>query len=637
MADGVAFLIPVRRYRELPGSFKWPDAIRLNSSRDVDALPLGQLTEDLKRFVGGRVLSSFDGVGRGNVVIRRDPTVKAAEGYRLEVQKNGVAVGASTDAGAFYGIQTLRELVRAHGEKLPCCRIDDAPDFARRGVYYDVARGKVPTVETMKAIIERLAHWKINEFQIYIKNTFTWAAHPDIGKGFSPYTPEDILAIQAHCRLHHVRFVPSMATLSHNELILQLPNYMHLAEKPGHGGWEGGTMLCPTDPKAFRLTEDLYREFVPLFEADDMNCCCDEPWELGQGRSKRTADRIGRGRVYLNYLLKLHKLCGKLGKRMNIWGDIVLKYPELIPEFPKDVVMLNWDYAARGTLMRRTREFVEAGLPAMVCPGTSGWQRHGTDLPNAMANVTNFVRTGRRLRVEGVLNTDWGDFGHRNPLGVSLHGYAHGAARSWYGAGVDDAEFTRTFAAQTFADHNGRLADAIRTLGEVAALVNPDSRCLYHALVEPLRGPSNRFVKRFRRESLVGHYPAQYPGMIELGKTEALESVIDMLSIADLWPDPDPDLPEFELQALADYRLATAMDTLAAERALLGQAYRAGCKIPAAEFRTWADAMGELRSGFQALWLSRFRQSKLADNLRLMKAAESECRQTPDRPSRRKV
>jgi hypothetical protein len=575
----------------------------LNSSRDGDGVPLGQLAAELKRSLGGRVSCGFDGTGQGSVVIRRDPAVKAAEGYRLEVQKSGVTISASTDAGAYYGVQTLRELIRAQDRKLACCRIDDAPDFRRRGVYYDVARGKVPTVETLKELIERLAHWKINELQIYIKNTFTWTTHPTIGKGFSSYTPADILAIQAHCRLHHIRFVPSMATLSHNELTIQLPEYIHLAEKPGHGGWEGGTMLCPTDPKAFRLTEDLYREFVPLFEAEDMNCCCDEPWELGQGRSKRTADRIGRGRVYLNYLLKLHKLCGKLGKRMNIWGDIVLKYPELIPEFPKDVVMLNWDYGARGSLMPRTREFTDAGLSTMVCPGTSGWQRHGTDLPNAMANVTNFVKTGRRYKVDGVLNTDWGDF-----------------------AGVDDATFTATFAAQTFGDGSGRLADAIRTLGEVAALVNPDSRCLYHALVEPLHGPANQFVKRFKRVSLVGHYPDQFPSMIERGKTEALEAVVEMLSVSDLWPDPDPSLPEFELQALGDYRLAAAMDTLAAERSLLGQAYRTGFQVPASEFRAWADAMEQLSKGFEAMWRTRFRPSKLADNLRLMRAAQSECR-----------
>jgi len=619
-------LIPVRKQRLLPGVFSWPTRPTLCSCRDVDALPLEQLAVDLKRVLKLSATCRWNAVGDGDVVIRRDPGIAGPDAYRLTVSKEGVEICASSDAGSYYAVQTLRELLVAHGAELPCCRIDDLPDFARRGVYYDVARGKVPHVETLKALVERLAHWKVNEFQLYIKNTFTWAAHPDIGKGFSPYTPEDILAIQAHCRLHHIRFVPSLATLSHTELILQLPQYRPLSELPGFHGWEGGTMLCPTDPKAFRLTQELYREFVPLFEATDINVCCDEPWELGQGRSKRTADRLGRGRVYLDFLLKLHGLCGKLGKRMNLWGDIVLKYPELITELPKDVVMLNWDYAAKGTRIPRTAEFVNAGVPVMVCPGTSSWQRHGTDLPNAIANVSSFARTGRELGVEGLLNTDWGDYGHRNPLGVSLHGYAHGAAHAWHGAGVDDETFTETFARQVFGDSE-RMPGAIRALGGCAGLASRNSTCLYHALVEPLKGPADRFIKRFRPASLVSHYPALYPSVIEKGDAEALQSVIDLLSAPGLWPAPVAGLPEFETQALADYRLAAAMDTLAAERALLGQAHRTGCDVAAEEWTAWADAMADLTDGFAGLWHLRFRPSRLADNLKLMRLAETECRQ----------
>ncbi len=168
---------------------------------------------------------------------------------------------------------------------------------------------------------------------------------------------------------------------------------------------------------------------------------------------------------------------------------------------------------------------------------------------------------------------------------------------------------------------------AIRTLGEAASLVHADSRCLYHALVEPLREPTNRFVKRFRPVSLVGHYPDQYPDMIGRGREDGLEAVIEMLSIADLWPAPPSGLPEFEKLALADYRLAAAMDTLAAERSLLGKAFRAGCALAPAELKGWADGMAELQVGFESLWRSRFRPSRLRDNLRLMRAAESECRQ----------
>jgi hypothetical protein len=60
--------------------------------------------------------------------------------------------------------------------------------------------------------------------------------------------------------------------------------------------------------------------------------------------------------------------------------------------------MLNWDYAARGERMPRTAEFVAAGLPVMVCPGTGGWTTHGSRLENAMGNVAHFAGQPRPFR-----------------------------------------------------------------------------------------------------------------------------------------------------------------------------------------------------------------------------------------------
>ncbi|NQT92712.1 MAG: family 20 glycosylhydrolase, partial [Lentisphaerae bacterium] len=549
---------------------------------------------------------------------------------RLTVTPDGIEIAARTNAGAFYGVQTLQELIVMHGEALPCCRINDAPDFARRGVYYDCARGKVPTVETLKALVVRLARWKINELQLYIKNTFTWQAHPKVSRGFSPFTPGDILELQAHCKQYHVRLVPSLATLSHNELALQLPEYRHLAELPGFNGWEGGTMLCPTDPKSIRFVEELYREFVPLFEAEDFNVCCDEPWELGKGRSKRVADRRGSGLVYFDFLRKVHNLCERHGKRMNAWGDIVLKYPELIEGLPSDIVMLNWDYDAAAKRMARTPEFVRAGQPVMVCPGTSSWQRHGTDLRNAMQNVARSSAIGRRCKVDGLLNTDWGDFGHRNPLGVSLHGYAHGAAHSWCGAKVDEDAFTDAFALHVFMD-SGALSGAIRTLGCASSDTLGHSICLYHALVEPLQPPLPRFLGRFRRVPIVSHYPAHFPNCIDRPSRDALKRVIESLSVAGLWPEPSRKLERFDQQALADYRLATEMEVVAAERALLGQRIRTGETVGRRELVPWANRMHRLARSFETLWLTRNRHSRLADNLKLMSFAEAEARELAGR------
>ena len=541
----------------------------------------------------------------------QDPTIKS-EGYRITASAGGIEIASSDESGAFYARQTLAELARLHNGRIPACRIEDHPDFSRRGVYLDCARGKVPTVATLKALVDRLAAWKINEFQIYIKNAFTWARHPEIGQGYNAYTPDDMRAVDAYCRARHIRFVPSLASFSHMELTLALPRYRHLAELPGAMGWPGGTLACMTDPATVTLLSELYAEFLPAFSATDVNVCCDEPWELGQGRSRPLVEKMGKGQVYMQALLALQRICERHGKRMNAWGDLVLQHPEVLPGMPKDMVMLNWDYEPDGKLIPRTREFAEAGIPVMVCPGTGAWQSHGTRLVKAIGNVAHFAAAGRRYNALGMLNTDWGDLGHRNPLGVSLHSYAHGAAHAWNGAAVNDKTFTRAFTFHVFNDRDGRLAEAIWKLGET----DTESR-LYHALVEPLELPVTRYINRFDPPSIVSHYPALFPEAIS-------KSTMPIPVIR--WPRTDAGLPEFERLAIEECKLAERMNALAIRRSAIGRAVRSGARIQAGECRDWADEMELLAQDFATLWRCRNRPTRLKDNLKMMAFAAEECR-----------
>ena len=574
----------------------------------------------------------------------RDKTIKNPEGYKIKITATGVEIFANTAAGTFYAVQTIRDLIKIYGQKLPFCKITDEPDFKRRGVYLDCSRGKVPTVKTLKQLIERLAHWKINELQLYIENVFTFKKHPDIGKGYSPFTPKEILEIQNHCKKYHVNFVGSLASFGHFEKILALPKYQRLAELPA------GTTLDPTNPDSIKLIDDLYSEFIPLFEAKDFNVCCDETFELGQGRSKKLADKIGKGQVYLQFLLRIHKLCKKYKKRMNLWADIVLQHPELLRKLPRDIVLLNWEYEQNGENIWKTKDIAKTGIPFMVCPGTSSWQTHGSRLQNAMGNIKNFAAQGRKYHAEGLLNTDWGDFGHRNFLGVSLHGFAYGAAQSWNGKAVDDKNFTDNFCFHVFNQKTNQLSKAIKLLGSsyiTSGLVK--NKCLlYHTLVAP--AVSEKFLKA--------------------AKPAGLKKIIKQLSNKNLWPKipchsdlcrvnfsprgfylapnfmlgvrchceesrfgttkqshlvipappsvipaqagiyPSIPLCEFERLAIEEFKLAAIMDILAAKRTLEAKGINAGFS---------KRDMQKMANQFKKLWLARNKPSRLKDNLNLFK------------------
>ena len=597
-------LIPVRTCRAMAGRFAWPGGPRLFSGEAADRLPLGQLASDLAaRGVRARLAGPADGAA---VVVRRDRHIADPEAYELTIRPDGIEIVAGADAGAYYAVQTLRDLRDIHGRALPAMRIKDAPDFRRRGVYHDCSRGKVPKVRTVKQLIERLGRWKINELQLYIENTFKYAGHPDIGLGYSPFAAADILAIQDHCRKHHIRLVGSLASFGHMEKILCLPRYRHLAEAEDFETDAKGD-LCPTDPAAIKFLADLYGEFLPLVEAEDFNACCDETRQIGQGRSRRRAQKIGLGRLYLEFVLKIHRLCRRHGKRLNIWGDIILAHPEIIPEIPKDIVMLNWDYSADGSRIDRTDEFAAAGLPLVCCPGTNGWQSHGTRLAQANANIAKFARVGRRYQAEGLLNTDWGDCGHRNTLGVSLHGFAFGAAHAWCGARVDDRRFTERFCRQIFADRTGRLASAIKTLGAFGG------GQLYHALLEPF-DPTLPW-----RDYMIGYATIGDRRLT----TRAIRRRLEVAGALRFGRTPKG-LDHFDALTLGEFDLARRMDLLACRRVLAGRDLRAGRKVPARTLRALARDLADLADDFAALWRARNRPSRLRYNLKALRAAAAE-------------
>jgi hypothetical protein len=636
-------LVPVKSFMPASGAFRWLGDVRLAPGADADKLPLGQLERDLALRLPRR------GEGAVDVRVARDAGVGGAEAYRVTIRPAEIEVAASSDAGAYYGVQTLRAMLAAGGggggasgaggpsgassggaagdggasgggaaaAEIPCGVIEDWPDFPRRGVYLDCSRGKVPKLDTLRQLVERLAHWKVNELQLYVENVFIFRKHPAIGVGYSPFAPEEIIALKDHCRAHHIRLVGSLASFGHMERILELPAYRHLGEMAGFRGLTGGTTLCPLDEGSIALVADLYSEFVPLFDAVDFNVCCDETWELGKGRSQAEAQRVGLGRVYLDFLLKLRQLCGKYGKRMNAWADIVLEHPEMLAELPKDIVMLNWQYIANGPRIARSAEIADAHLPLVVCPGTSGWLSHGSRLANAVANVANFAAEGRRCGAEGLLNTDWGDDGHRNPLGASLHGFAHGAAHSWHGVAVNDAMFTERFCRQYFCQRQGdeRLASYVRLLGSTHDMIRSPSAyrvSLYRALVDPLAAPAEPEAK-----DSIGQIPAD-------GAWEVIERV--GAALADM-PSPDSQRDEFEKLALAELALAGRMDMLAARRAVAAAKLRTGQCPSAADLSALADETARVSEEFQSLWLARSKPSRLADNVAKLDAAivESRC------------
>ncbi|MBS1371086.1 MAG: family 20 glycosylhydrolase [Lentisphaeria bacterium] len=379
------------------------------------------------------VTAGEPGAGECLLAMVREPGIPP-EGYRLETAPEGGLLFAASDAGFYYGLLTFRQLL-AEPSRVPGVLIADAPDFPRRGYMLDVSRCKVPTMESLKSLIDSLSLLRYNELQLYTEHSFAFAGDERVWFDSSPLTPAEIMELDRCCRDRFIELVPNLNSFGHLGRWLGMEEYRHLAESPEpwyFEAWDAWYQATLTPGKeALAFIDRLYAEFLPNFTSGILNVGCDETMELGQGRSRELCTQRGLHRVYLDYLAELVKLAGKYGRRVQFWGDIILHEPELIPELPPGVTALAWGYEANHPFEAECAQFREAGVPFYVCPGTSAWNSVTGRTANMLGNIASAARSGHEAGAAGLLLTDWGDGGHHQYRPLSWPGIAAAAGWSW--------------------------------------------------------------------------------------------------------------------------------------------------------------------------------------------------------------
>jgi hexosaminidase len=418
-------------------------------------------------------------------VIRTNAAPNHPEGYALTISNKGIEISFRETGGLRAAAATLRQLLREYGRRLPCLKIRDWPDFARRGVMLDVSRGRVPKLETLLDLAEKLSDFKINELQLYTEHTFAYKKYKSIWQSWGALTGKEIRILDARCRELGIDLVPNQNSFGHLRYFLADPRLKKLAEisrpyesggdapSPANGSDEGvaatflrrPTTLAPSHPGALPFLRSLYNELLPNFSSGFFNIGGDETWDLGKGRSKKLCATKGKGRVYLDFLGKIHDEVKAQEKKMMFWGDIILKYPKLISQLPKNVVALNWGYEANHPFEKEAAQFAKARIPFYVCPGTSTWQTLIGKHDNALANLRAAAKAGKKFGAIGFLNTDWGDGGHPQPLAVSWPMFAAGAALAWNANSLDEKSLLAVLSRDVFEDPGGKVAEAGFRLG----------------------------------------------------------------------------------------------------------------------------------------------------------------------------
>lgn len=416
-------------------------------------------------FVGLLSLPSIQAALR-DAGVDSPPTLKE-EGYLLSVNSKGVVVAGASPAGIFYGLQTLKQLVRGDSTSafIQGVNIVDWPAMRWRGVSDDISRGPVPTVEYIKRQLRTFAAFKLNMHSFYMEHAFSSSEHPLIGPSGGSLTPDEIRELVSYAKSYHIEVVPEQQTFGHLHKALKFEKYNELAETPY------GDVLSPQQEGTYRLVADWYRELNTLFPGKFFHIGEDETFELGEGQSREAARAKGVGAVYFEHLNRIRDLLKQYDRRLMFWGDIALNHPDLIGNIPKEMIVANWDYGPKDDYTTRIKPFKDAGLEQMVCPGVWGWNQIFPNVEASSKNIINFVRDGQTAGALGMLNTSWDDDGE-SLFEMTWYGMVLGAAAAWQSGAVDQKNFDADFDWAFFRNDGDQFVKAIHALGSVNDTLN---------------------------------------------------------------------------------------------------------------------------------------------------------------------
>lgn len=400
-----------------------------------------------------------------------DPLLRP-QAYQINIDKERILIRHQDEAGAFYAIKTLKQIF-AQNHDCPCLVIEDEPDLQIRGYLLDISRNKIPTLKTLFGLIDVLSDLKYNHFELYVEGfSFLYPSFQSLYTDETPITVDDFKKLETYCNEKCIDFVPNHNGLGHMSAWLARPEFKSLAAiEEGMVMWgahRDASTLNPLDPRSLALVKTYTSDILSISKSPYFHLNLDEPYELGEGKTKEAAEKIGIGQLYLDYVLKLYDHVKSYGKIPLVWGDVLNHYPELLSKLPKDLIFVDWGYDSDAPFYQSLKRLSTYDVSFMSAPGTSSWNSITGRTADSMENIHNACLYTKLYHGLGFLLTDWGDNGHLQPLSVSYLPMVYGSAESWSSSAGSYRHCIDYLNDVIFKDRQKMMGEVLADLGRYA-------------------------------------------------------------------------------------------------------------------------------------------------------------------------
>ena len=324
------------------------------------------LAEYIHQMSGKKLKVTDEPVTSNAIILATGLNADNAEAYQLKVTQDNVTITGTSEAGTFYGIQTLRKSLPITNKgdiSLPAAEINDYPRFSYRGVHLDVSRHFFPA-DSVKHFIDMMAlhninrlHWHLTDDQGWrleikslpeLTNIGAWRA-PRVGNwwerepqlstdslsygGF--YTPEDIREVVDYARKRYITIVPEIDIPGHSMSALSAYPEISCTGGPFHVN-VGNTFytktensLCAGNERTFEVLDTVFSEVARLFPSPYIHIGGDECykgfWErCPKCRMRKQKEHLKNSEELQSYFIKrVANMVQKKGKQVIGWDEIL--------------------------------------------------------------------------------------------------------------------------------------------------------------------------------------------------------------------------------------------------------------------------------------------------------------------------
>jgi len=308
----------------------------------------------------------FESEGEPDVTLSCLAQAPAAEWYRLTVTEKGATLEYADARGAINAVASLSQLI-LDGE-VPACVIEDAPDYAYRGLMLDVARGIREPLQDLKDIAIHMALSKLNVLHLHLMDaeslSFASTAMPAV-KGSEKrngrqYKKEQIASLVELCTTLAIEIVPEIEIPSHASAVVKAyPQFACDVDFDNPSPW----CVCPTSEELYGMYDALIREIAEMFPGKyihigtdelefrsrpDLNQLCHwrECRKCQQFRDEKGLSGIREQFYYV--VLRVYEMIKACGKTMMMWNDQIDISRDDCP-IPKDVVIEFWRVSSKSS------------------------------------------------------------------------------------------------------------------------------------------------------------------------------------------------------------------------------------------------------------------------------------------------